>query len=417
MRKASTELFLARKISDGSGANRSLLGVASAAVAVSTAVMIVTLAVIGGFRRGVTDKLTGFLAHIRVEQLQSANVAEQSPIVRDEAFEQEIASITHVASITPYASKQGLVKSSTAMEGISLDGVTTGYDSLFYKQYLVEGRLPRVGGAERRKEILVSRSLANLLQVGVGDRVELIFLGSDRLSVRRDRMAVSGIYSSGMEEFDRVVALTDMRNVQRLNLWNADQISGYRIMATSLDQAPEVAGEVRVAALYAGGNDAENLWRTSEVHTSYPYIFDWLATHNVNATVIVVIMLAVALLNMISALLITLFERTRTIGILKALGMRDRPIGNIFLLRSGVVIGRGMLWGNIAGLAVVAIQGFTGLIKLDAEAYMLSSVPVAFGWGWWPVLNVAVPVVLLLLLSLPVRIISRIEPGQTLKYQ
>ena len=185
-------------------------------------------------------------------------------------------------------------------------------------------------------------------------------------------------------------------------------------MCSDIEALDTCAGNVRVEALYGGG---EQLWRTSDLRSSYPQYFDWLATHDINGVVIIVIMVVVALLNMITALLIIIFERIQMIGTLKALGMRNGAIQRVFLWRSLSVILRGLAWGNVVGLGLIALQHYTAIFKLDAEAYILSSVPVSFEWWWWIGLNVLVPIVLVVLLSVPVAVISRIKPDQTLKYQ
>lgn len=414
MSNRKAELVIAnRLVASSEGGRNTMLRIASAAVAVSMAVMIVAMSVIGGFRIAITDRLSGFAAHVKVENLQSASLTVPAPITRNADFENKVRHLPHFSSITPFTDKNGIIKSRTAMQGVRLVGVTDGYDSLFYRRYLVEGSLPRVGGEERYTDILISRALSDLLQAGVGSKVEMIFIGSNT-PLRRDAYKVVGIYSTGMAEMDRLVTVTDMRNVQRLCSWAPEQISGYEIMADDIRNMEHLAGDVRVEALYAGGNET---WRTSDLKTNYPYFFDWLATHDINAVVIIAIMLIVALLNMISALLIIIFEKIQMIGVLKALGMRDGSIQRIFLWRSLSVVLRGMLWGNVAGLALIAFQWLTGAIKLDAEAYLLTRVPVSFGWDWWLGLNVGVPVLLLLLLAIPVAVVSRIRPDQTLKYK
>jgi lipoprotein-releasing system permease protein len=311
------------------------------------------------------------------------------------------------------AEKSGIIKSATAMQGTLIKGVDMGYDSLFYRSCLVEGRLPRIGGESRTKDILVSEALANMLEVGLDDKVEMVFT-SPEAPIRRDAYKIVGIYNSGMTTMDRSLALTDIRNIQRLNGWNEDQVTCYEIMADDVAFLDEFAGGVRVEALYGGG---ETLWRTTDLRSSYPQYFDWLATHDINGVVIIVIMIVVALLNMITALLIIIFERIQMIGTLKALGMRNGAIQRVFLWRSLSVIVRGLAWGNAIGLGLMAVQHLTGVFKLDAEAYILSSVPVSFELWWWLGLNLLVPLVLVVLLSVPVAVISRIKPDQTLKYQ
>ena len=408
------EIFLARRLSRRKGERRGgMLVIATISVAVSMAVMLVSMSVIGGFKVALEEILTGFAAHVRVEVLQASSVADATPLELSPEFEQKVAGLDHFGSIARVAEKSGIIKSATAMQGSLIKGVDVGYDSLFYRSCLVEGRLPRIGGESRTKDILVSEALANMLEVGLNDKVEMVFT-SPEAPIRRDAYKIVGIYNSGMTTMDRSLALTDIRNIQRLNGWNENQVTCYEIMADDVAALDEFAGNVRVEALYAGG---DTLWRTSDLRSSYPQYFDWLATHDINGVVIIVIMIVVALLNMITALLIIIFERIQMIGTLKALGMRNGAIQRVFLWRSLSVILRGLAWGNAIGLGLMAVQHFTGVFKLDAEAYILSSVPISFELWWWLGLNLLVPLVLVVLLSVPVAVISRIKPDQTLKYQ
>ena len=414
MSRRATEIFLARRLSRRKGERRGgMLVIATISVAVSMAVMLVSMSVIGGFKGALEEILTGFAAHVRVEVLQAASVADATPLELSPEFEQKVAQIDHFGSIARVAEKSGIIKSATAMQGTLIKGVDAGYDSLFYRSCLVEGRLPRIGGESRTKDILVSEALANMLEVGLDDKVEMVFT-SPEAPIRRDAYKIVGIYNSGMTTMDRSLALTDIRNIQRLNGWSENQVTCYEIMADDVAFLDEFAGGVRVEALYGGG---ETLWRTTDLRSSYPQYFDWLATHDINGVVIIVIMIVVALLNMITALLIIIFERIQMIGTLKALGMRNGAIQRVFLWRSLSVIVRGLAWGNAIGLGLMAVQHLTGVFKLDAEAYILSSVPVSFELWWWLGLNLLVPLVLVVLLSVPVAVISRIKPDQTLKYQ
>lgn len=390
-----------------------MTGIARLCVALCFAVMLVALSVITGFEEAMHERLTGMESHISVEPADSYYSLEKEPLVRNHDFEQRIAKFDHFASITPYASKAGIVKSNTAMQGAYLRGVTLDYDSLFLRSVLTEGSLPRIATPERKKDILISQTLAKLLEVEVGDKVEFIFT-SPNSPIRRDAYKVSGIYSTGISSMEQNLTITDIRNVQRLNGWGENQVSGYMIMADEFDNVAELCGEVRAEGYLAGD---EQVWRTLSIADQYPQIFDWLATHDINGAVIIIIMLAVALLNMISALLIIIFERIRTIGTLKALGMRNRSVQKVFMICGLRIILNGMLWGNIVGGGLLLIQHLTGFVSLDAEAYLLSAVPVGFEWGWWLGLNILLPIVLLVLMMIPVAITSRIRPDQTLKYQ
>ena len=219
-----------------------------------------------------------------------------------------------------------------------------------------------------------------------------------------------------MDEADALLAFTDLRNVQRLADWQEDEVSGYELRTDDFAHSDDFARRVALRLLYDDGDEAQNLTVTS-LRELYPNIFDWLAAHNVNAAVIVGIMLVVAFFNMASALLILVLERTRMIGLLKALGMRNGPLRRIFLYRAAFIALRGMAWGNGVGLLLCLLQQWFHVVKLDSEGYLLSEVPIALEWGWWLLLNAGVLAVIVLLLGLPTYIISSIKPEQTIRYE
>ena len=296
-----------------------------------------------------------------------------------------------------------------------LKGVDADYDWSYFREWLVAGELPRVGGEVRTKDILLSRTLADKLLLGVGDKVEMLFVEPGEMP-RRDRFKVAGVYESGMEEMDGVAVVTDIRNVQRLSEWGPDEISGYEILTRSLDDADAFARTLGRTLLYDDAEDSENLAVTS-VRERYANIFDWLKAHDVNAAVVIAIMLAVAFFNMTSALLILVLERTRMIGLLKALGMRNGCLRRIFLWRAALVTLRGLAWGNAVGLGLCLVQKWTHLVKLSSEGYLLSEVPVSLGWGWWLALNAGFVAAIVALLVIPTAVVSTVKPEETIRYE
>lgn len=414
MAKTDVERLIAHRISGQNGGRKgAMIGVARISVGLSVAVMLISLSVIVGFKEALHKELTGMEAHISVEPAGSYLSLDVKPLVRNAEFEEIVGGMEHFGSLSPFASRAGIIRHDGTMQGALLRGVAPGYDSLYFASKLTEGSLPRISAEERKKDILISATLANMLEVGVGDKIEFVFT-SPSAPIRRDSYKISGIYSMGLSSMERNLTLTDIRNVQRLAGWSEEQVTGYMVMADEFDNMEELAGNVRAEAYLSGG---EELWRTTDLKSNYPQIFDWLATHNINGAVIIIIMFAVALLNMISALLIIIFERIRTIGTLKALGMRNRGVQHIFLWCGLRVLLVGQFWGNIAAALLLALQHYTGIVTLDPDGYMLSTVPVAFDWSWWVGLNLLIPLLLTLLLTIPVAVTSRIKPDQTLKYQ
>ena len=372
--------------------------IAVVSVAVSVAVMLVALAVILGFKREVTARMVGFSAPVEVIDGAGIYAAESRPVAATARFEALLRAVDGVQRATPYAVKSGIVRTRDAMEGVALKGVDGSYDWSFFAGRLTEGRLPRVGDSLRTKELLLSARTARLLGVHAGDKVEMLFVAGDERP-RRDRFKVSGLYSTGMEELERT-ALTDLRNVQRLSGWSSGEVSGYDLFLGDVRQADRLAEAVNDALLRSDLPETDGVVAVS-VGERYPAVFDWLKAHDVNAAVVIAVMVAVAFFNMASALLILVLERTRMIGLLKAMGMENRRIRRIFLYRAAFIVGRGLLWGNLAAGLLCWFQARFHLLRLDPAGYMLSEVPVAVSAGWWLAVDVAAAGAILALLLVP----------------
>lgn len=392
-----------------------MVRIAGISVTLSVAVMILALAVIMGFKREVTRRIVGFAAHAQVTDVRGVESVASEPVNRTQTLEQTIRSVEGFASMWPYALKGGIVKTSDTVQEMLLKGIDATYDTAFFEECLLEGALPRIGDTVRTKDVLISRLAADKLQLGVDDKIEMLFVGLDD-APRRDRFKVSGIYASGMDELDGVVMLTDLRNVQRLSGWTPDQVTGYEVNTTDFNEVEAFSRRLSRTLLYDESDESQNLV-VSSVKELYPSIFDWLKAHDVNAAVVIVIMLIVAFFNMASALLILVLERMRMIGLLKALGMRDGAVQRIFLWRASFIILRGLVWGNVFGIGMCLLQKYFHIVKLSSEGYMLSEVPIALGWGWWLALNAGVAAVIVLLLALPARVASSVKPSETIRYE
>ena len=288
------------------------------------------------------------------------------------------------------------------------------YDWSFFRQNLVEGELPDVQSGVRTKDIAVSRSLADLLEVAVGDPLEMLFIQDPP---RRDLFRVAGIYDTQFSEIDHMMVLTDLRNVQRLNGWDSTQITGFEIATSDFGRLEPFTDDVYQVVFDNLTGDEHDSLRVINIRERFPMIFDWLDAHNVNAGVIITVMLLVALFNMIAALLIILLERTSMIGTLKALGMGNRALQKMFVIRSSFVIIKGMFWGNVVGIGLCLLQHCTGWISLSQEGYFLTTVPIFIDWGWLALLNAATFLFIVALLALPTMIISLILPEKTIRFE
>lgn len=408
--------LIARRLASPSPGNRPgvMERIAVVAVALSVAVMIVALAVILGFKYEVTRKMTGLAAHAELTDVRSLRSPGAQPIRRSDSLERMLAATEGFRSATPYALKGGIVRTDDGMQGLLLKGIDASYDASFLGEHLTAGALPRVGDTVRTKDLLLSQGVADRLRLSPGDRVEMLFIEGD--APRRDRFRVSGLFSTGMEEMDDRIAITDLRNVQRLSDWAKDEITGYEIRFSDFRRADRSVRELNRALLLAEFDHAENLAAVS-VGELYPEVFDWLRTHDVNAAVVIGIMLAVAFFNMSSALLILVLERTQMIGLLKAMGMRNGSLRSLFLYRACFVVARGMAWGNLAGIGLCLMQRHFHLVRLDAAGYLLSEVPVRLEWGWWGALNAGAAALVVVLLLLPASMIAFIRPDESIRYE
>ncbi|MFI3328837.1 MAG: FtsX-like permease family protein, partial [Rikenellaceae bacterium] len=278
---------------------------------------------------------------------------------------------------------------------------------------------------------LISQKMASEMNLSVGSRLEILIPSSSENSsnaMRRDLYRVGGIFSAGLGEGERQIVLTDLRNVQRINGWSSDQISGYETWLShdaagrrsALSDAPYLSYAVNSALIYGDSfSDSKELESVAafSVQGIYPSIFDWLVAHNVNAVVIITIMLIVAAFNIITALLIMVLERTQMIGLLKSLGMTNSAIRRIFLWRALGITARGMAWGNGVGLALCLLQHWFEVLKLDESGYMLSVVPIEIGFDWLLALNFGAVATILLMVTLPTKFATTIEPSKAIKYQ
>ncbi len=389
--------------------------IAVVSVALSVAVMILTVGVMLGFKREVAEKMTAFAAHVTLTDIRGLDALTSSSVTRGEVLEDFIRSEEGFRRLSPYALKAGIVRTDDAVEGVVLKGVDSLYDWSSFGEWLVEGELPRVGTEPRSKDVLISKILASRLDLGVGDRMEMLFV-DDGERPRRDRFRISGIFSSGMEEMDRMTVMTDMRNVQRLSGWGDDLISGYDIFVGDVEDAPAFASRLDRRLLYDDDNGFANLVAMS-VQERYPNIFDWLLTLDVNAAVVIVIMIVVAFFNISAALMTLVLERTRMIGLMKTLGMTDSSLRRVFLYRAAFIALRGVVWGNIAGVGLALVQRWGHVLKLSSEGYMLSEVPIALDAAWWLAINAGFVVAIVLLLIIPTSIISTVKPAETLRYE
>ena len=410
------EYFIAKRIHFQQGkknVSRPAVRIATIGIALGLAVMIIAIAVVIGFKEQIRNKTIGFGGHIQITNFDNNNTYEMNPIKADNALIKKISAIDGVKHIQRFATKPGIIKTDSEFQGIVIKGIDKGFDWKFFKSNLVEGRIIDVSGNSPTNDVVISKYLTNLLGLKLGDSFYTYFI-QDRVRARKFKIA--GIYSTNFIEYDKLFLLADMRQVQALNDWSPDSFSGLEVLITDFNRLDEV-GDAVYGTTANRFNKEGAAFSTQTIKQLNPQIFSWLDLLDMNVWVILILMLAVAGFNMISGLLILILERTNMIGILKSVGATNWSVRKIFLYHSFFLIGKGMLWGNVIGLSLCAIQYFTGVVPLDPEAYYVATVPVTFNWLYIIILNVGTLAASLLMMIGPSYLITKIEPAKIIRYE
>ncbi|MCK3686282.1 FtsX-like permease family protein [Maribellus sp. YY47] len=415
----NTELFIAKRLFSDK-ATRKLLSqriirIALIGIALGLAVMIVSVAVVTGFKKEIRDRVIGFGSSIQIINYDSNSSYETRPVSSDQPFLEAVRSIPGVKYIQPFATKPGMMKTNEYHQGIIFKGVTKDYNWDFFAKNLVTGHVPALNDSNRVREIILSEYLSNLLNIKLNDQVVVYFINEKDPLPRLLQLTVCGIYRSGFEEFDKIFILGDLKQVQRLNDWRNDQISGFEVAINNFNQIDNIEQEIRNSVIQFRDAEAD-IMRTESITRLYPQIFDWLSVLDMNVWIILLLMVIVASFNMVSGLLVLILERASMIGVLKAMGSANWSIRKVFIYLSVFLTGRGMLWGNAIGITIVLAQGFFHLIKLDPTAYYVDYVPMNFSVLHLLLLNLGTITVTSLILIIPSWLISRISPDKTIRF-
>ncbi len=410
--------FLARRIyadnDNQKKVSRPAVRIATIGVAVGLAVMIVSVCVVLGFKHAIRDKVVGFGSHIQVAEFSMLQHGTDSPIEVDDSVMNVLQHIEGVKHVQRFAMKQGILKTDTDFLGVAFKGVGPEFDSTFIHQHLLEGVVPKFSDKSSGNKILVSKVMADKLKLTCGSRIFAYFI--DDSGVRTRRFTIAGIYQTNLTQYDNVMCYVDLYTAVKLNGWQEDMASGAELQVSRFDKLDEV--EDRVVKLVNRTTDKNgNTYSSKTIKELSPQIFSWLDLLDLNVWIILIIMMAVAAVTMISGLLIIILERTQMIGLMKALGARNPMVRHTFMWFAAFIIGRGLLWGNMIALALVALQYFTGIVKLDPATYYVSSVPVEVNVLFVALLNIGTLLISLLVLIGPSFLISHIHPAKTMSYE
>src|SRR5690554_3120749 len=415
----SIELFIARKLffekSSRKLLSQNIIRIALVGIALGLAVMIISVAVITGFKNEIRNKVIGFGSHIQVINFDSSNSYETRPVSRNQHFIDTLQQLKDVRHVQVFATKPGMIKTDEYIQGIVFKGVDTSYDWSFFRQNMAEGNLPALNDSVRSDQILISEQVADLLEVKIGDRVVLYFVNEDENLPRMLQLTISGLYRTSLEEFDNLFVIGDLQQIQRLNNWKSDQVSGFEISINHFNRIDDIEQHVRNTVLnYSVENDA--ILRTTTITREYPQIFDWLSILDMNVWVILILMALVAGFNMISGLLVLILERSKMIGILKALGSPNWSIRKVFLYLSAFLTSQKLLWGNLVGIGFIVIQHFFEPVKLNPTTYYVDVVPVNFSIVHLILLNIGTIAATILMLVVPSYLVSKISPEKTIRF-
>ena len=410
--------FLARRIytnnSDKTRVDRPAIRIAIAGVAIGLAVMLVSVSVVFGFKHTIRDKVVGFGSHIQVANFMALQTAEQYPIQMGDSMLSVLKRIPGVNHVQRYAIKQGILKTETDFLGVAFKGIASEYDISFIRENLVEGIIPKFSDTRATQQILISKTIADQLNLHQGSKVFAYFI--DTSGVRTRRFTVAGIYQTNLSQYDRVICFVDFYTAVKLNGWEPDQAGGAELSVSNFDKLAETEAHV-IDRVNRTIDSYGETYSSQTIKEANPQIFSWLDLLDLNVWIILGLMLAVAAVTMISGLLIIILERTTMIGILKALGARNRTIRHTFLWFAVFTIGKGMLIGNLAGIALIAFQHFTGAVKLDPVTYYVSTVPVEFNLPIFFLLNVATLFISVFVLIAPSYLVSKIDPAKSMRYE
>jgi len=403
------ELYIAKRIIFGGVSqnriSKPIVRLAVLSVALGLSVMIAAVMVVTGFRNEIEKKVTGFSAHIRINNFDNNNSYEETPVSSNQAFYHSIKNKPQVKNIQVYATKPGIIKTSAEIEGILLKGIGADFDWTFFRDKMISGSDWENDPAGHGDDVLISKNTADRLKLQVNDPLVVYFI---QQPPRVRKFNIRGIYQTGLEEFDNLYMLCDLAQVQKLNDWDSLQVGGFEVMLRNFDELDQVAKVIYSEVSYR--------FNSQTIKDLYPQIFNWLDLQNINVYIIIALMVLVASINMISTLLILVLENVTMIGILKSIGASDVSIRRIFLYMAAYLVGAGMLTGNIIALTLCGLQYHYGLIKLPQESYYVSVVPVNLSVISLLAINAGTLLCCMLMLIIPSMVVSKISPVRAIRF-
>ena len=407
------ELFVAKRIISGkeykSSISSPIIKIAIAAISLGVIIMMIAVATGTGLQEKIRSKISGFKGHIQITNYDANNSdGSEIPISKNQDFYPTFSKINGIKNVQVFANKVGLIRTKTDFEGIVFKGVSTDYDWTFFQEYLIAGKLPDFN-KKRTRDVLLSETIMNRLQLELNDTINVTFFKSQANKLPSNRkLVITGVYNSGFLEFDKNMMIGDLRQIQRLNKWNENQIGGFEIIINNFDELKEKSFEIY--------KEIDSTLDATSIVSNYPAIFQWIELFDNNIWFIIIIMILVAGINMITALLVLILERIPMVGILKAMGSSNWSIRKIFLYNASYLIFVGLFWGNLIGLLLLFLQKYGGFITLDPATYYVSEVPISIDFLTIIFVNIGTLVLCFLMLIIPSVIITKIQPSKSIRF-
>jgi lipoprotein-releasing system permease protein len=386
--------------------SRPVIRISILAIALSLTMMFVSIAILTGFQKEIRDKVIGFTGHIQINRYSENTSLVPYAVERNQPFLPLLKIHPKIAHIQVYATKTGIIRTSDQIQGVLLKGVGDDYNWDFFRKRIVEGRIPDYSDTAQKNDIIISRALADLLKLKLHDPVRMYFIVGDHTVGRK--FLISGIFETGLEEFDKLYLIGNLSHIQKINNWNANQVGGFEVLLKDFRDTEEMG-------LYIYHQIGFQL-DASTIYQLFPQIFDWLALQDMNVVIILSLMIAVSAITMISTLLILILERTSMIGVLKALGMANRRIRKLFIYHALYILSWGVGIGNLLGFSLCLAQQKWGIVGLPQESYYVSVVPVHIDLVNILLLNIISVLTCFLMLIIPSLIITRISPVKAIRF-
>ncbi|MEZ4721645.1 MAG: FtsX-like permease family protein [Flavobacteriales bacterium] len=406
------ELLLARKMIGGrrkgitGRSSSAIVKIAVAGIAIGMSVMILSVAIVTGFQDEIRKKVLGFGSHLQISLYNPSNTLGIKPVDRNQDFVEAIKAEPSVSNVNVHAYKSGIIVADGEIHGVLAKGIDRDFEWSFFRQNLISGSVFHLADSTKSDSIVLSKYIVDKLNLELGEKITVVFIQDEK--ERKRRFVIGGIYESGMDQFDANILICDIKHVQKLNGWDENQVAGFEVTLKSFDDLTKLDQIISDHISWE--------FNTLKVTDQFMEIFGWLELQDLNVVIILTLMILVSGINMITALLVFILERTNMIGLLKAMGANNRSISRVFLYNAAYLIVIGTFWGNVIGLGLGLLQQQFHLFKLDKSNYYVDHVPILFDLPTLLLINLGSIAVSMIMMMLPALLITRIDPVKSIRF-